>query len=112
MLFSMQYHEILIFANHPYVADNSHNQDLQQMRRVCKMSASAIAQLLLLYERQWSLARINIQAVKIVFSAALVHLYDVCEDEPNSNNVLQSLADLKVCCHALCLFSRCFNNGT
>ncbi|KAJ5465321.1 fungal-specific transcription factor domain-containing protein [Penicillium daleae] len=71
---NMQYHEILIFANHPFVTNSAVNAlHTRDMDHICRTSASAIAKLLMLYERQWTLVRINIQAVKIVFSATLVH---------------------------------------
>jgi hypothetical protein len=108
----MQYHEILIFANHPFVTNSAvsalHTRD---MDHICRTSASAIAQLLILYERQWTLVRINIQAVKIVFSAALVHLYALCDNTVTIDAATHVLKDLKVCCHALCQFSRSFHNG-
>lgn len=103
---SMQFHQSLIYAYRPWMS-KSHSQQQQaqgpaagQARKMCKDSASAIAQLLRLYEERWTLRRINIQAVAITFSAALLLVFATVshyqwerEDE--------TLADLSTCLRGL-----------
>ncbi|KAH8691881.1 fungal-specific transcription factor domain-containing protein [Talaromyces proteolyticus] len=109
---NMQYHEILIFANHPFAINTRLNiPHMQDIAHICRTSASAIAQLLKVYERQWGLFRVNIQAVKIVFSATLVHLYTIYDNTSTIDHANQALEDLKICCHALCQFSRSWHNA-
>jgi hypothetical protein len=108
----MQYYEILIFANHPFVASNNNDNTMHDMRRTCTESAHAIARLLLLYERQWTLRRIHIQAIHIGFSASLVHLHSAYAPGTARHVKLRSLADLKIRCQALREFSTGFNSGT
>ncbi|PVH78285.1 hypothetical protein DL98DRAFT_422331 [Cadophora sp. DSE1049] len=104
ILLHMQYYQSGIYAHRPCMS-KSHIQPQQGLgadyaRRMCIDSASAIAQLLRLYEERHTLRRINIQAVAITFSAALllvfatvVHYQREREDE--------ILADLSVCFRAL-----------
>ena len=74
----MQFYQSLIYAHRPWMS-KAHSQLQQakgpgadQARKVCMDSACAIARLLRLYEERWTLRRINIQAVAITFSAALL----------------------------------------
>jgi hypothetical protein len=77
-LFSMQYHQTVIHSHRPWMSkryiqpDPPQGNGYSHARRMCIESAAAIARLLRLYERQYSLSRINIQAVPITCSAALI----------------------------------------
>ena len=100
----MQYYQSVIYAYRPWMS-KSHIQPprgpgADHARKMCIDSASAISQLLRLYEERYTFRRINIQAVAITFSAALLlvfatvfHYQREREDE--------ILADLSVCFRAL-----------
>jgi hypothetical protein len=100
----MQYYQSVIYAHRPCMS-KSHIQPQRgpgadHARKTCIDSASAISHLLRLYEERYTLRRINIQAVAITFSAALLlvfatvlHYQREREDE--------ILADLSVCFRAL-----------
>jgi hypothetical protein len=100
----MQYYQSVIYAYRPWMS-KSHIQlqrapSSDHARKMCMDSASAIAQLLRLYEERYTFRRVNIQAVAITFSAALLlvfatvfHYQREREDE--------ILADLSVCFRAL-----------
>ena len=100
----MQYYQSVIYAYRPWMS-KSHIQPQRgpgadHARKMCIDSASTIAQLLRLYEERYTFRRINIQAVAITFSAALLLVFATVfyyqrerEDE--------ILADLSVCFRAL-----------
>ena len=100
----MQYYQSVIYAYRPWMS-KTHIQPQRgpgadHARKMCIDSASTIAQLLRLYEERYTFRRINIQAVAITFSAALLlvfatvfHYQREREDE--------ILADLSVCFRAL-----------
>lgn len=103
----MQFYQSLIYAHRPWMSKN-HNQpqqaqgpDAGQARKVCMDSASAIAQLLRLYEERWTLRRINIQAVAITFSAALLLVFATASHYYQREREDEILADLSACLRAL-----------
>ena len=103
---SMQFHQSLIYAYRPWMS-KTHSQQQQaqgpgagQARKMCKDSASAIAQLLRLYEERWTLRRINIQAVAITFSAALLLVFATVSHYQRERED-EILADLSACLRAL-----------
>ncbi|KAJ4413401.1 hypothetical protein N0V82_008570 [Gnomoniopsis sp. IMI 355080] len=69
-------------------------------RKMCMDSASAIAQLLRLYEDRYTLRRINIQAVAITFSAALLLVFATVSRYQRDKGD-EILSDLSVCFRAL-----------
>lgn len=71
-----------------------------QARKVCMDSACAIARLLRLYEERWTLRRINIQAVAITFSAALLLVFATVSHYQRERED-EILADLSACLRAL-----------
>ncbi|KAG0647038.1 Nitrogen assimilation transcription factor nit-4 [Hyphodiscus hymeniophilus] len=104
ILLHMQYYQSVIYAHRPCMSKRhiqpGRGLGTDHARKICIDSASAIAQLLRLYEERYTLRRINIQAVAITFSAALLlvfatvlHYQQEREDE--------ILADLSVCFRAL-----------
>lgn len=102
----MQFHQSLIYAHRPWMS-KTHSQPHQakgpaadQARRVCMDSASAIAQLLRLYEERWTLRRINIQAVAITFSAGLLLVFATVSRYQREGED-KILADLSACLRAL-----------
>lgn len=108
LLLHMQYHEVMIFANHPLISIPG--KVVTDTRRRCAESARSIALLLQLYKRWWSLRRMNIQGLHTIFSAALVHLHVACTSENESVRDL-AVADLRICCEALSDLSRAFQSA-
>ena len=76
----------------------------------CVSAAVQIAKLLRLYKMQHSLKRINLQAVHIIFTAALVLIHDVCV-RPHVES-RQSLQELQFCCHALGEIGQYYGSAT
>lgn len=103
----MQYHEVMVFANYPFISTpaNGSSGSTSESRRTCSQSAKAIGALLHLYERLWTLGRLNIQCVHMCFSATLLHLYIACTSDLEDVQQ-QAISDLDVCCHALSQLSR------
>lgn len=102
----MQFYQSLIYAHRPWMS-RTHSQPQQakgpgadQARKVCMDSASAIARLLRLYEERWTLRRINIQAVAITFSAALLLVFATVSRYQRERED-EILADLSACLRAL-----------
>ncbi|EAS35971.2 fungal specific transcription factor [Coccidioides immitis RS] len=110
LLLHMQYHEVMIFANHPLIAGAS-GAMTTDIREGCAESARAIALILQIYKQQWSLRRMNIQGVHMIFSATLVHLLLSCTSEDSSTREA-AVNDLKVCCEALKELSIAFRSAT
>lgn len=78
----MQYHQILIFFHRPWVSKSyiqpqnpKQGPGYQHARKTCIESATAIARLLLLYEKYYTFRRINNQVVAIIFTAALILIF-------------------------------------
>lgn len=109
LLLHMQYHEVIIFANHPLISVPG-KVVATDTRRRCAESARSVALLLQIYKQWWSLRRMNIQGVHTIFSAALVHLHVACTSETESVREL-AVADLRICCEALSDISRAFRSA-
>ncbi|KAK2754287.1 hypothetical protein FQN54_007167 [Arachnomyces sp. PD_36] len=109
LLLHMQYHEVIIFANHPLISIPG-KMVATDTRRRCAESARSIALFLQLYKQWWSLRRMNIQGVHTIFSAALIHLHVACTSETESIRDL-AVADLGLCCEALSDLSRAFGSA-
>jgi hypothetical protein len=108
----MQYHEIVISVNRPLLSTvGEGREDDDYARGVCTTSASAIANLVSLYRRLWTLRRVNIQAVRICLTASLIHLYNLSVGPIREPQWSQSLKDLEICCEALSELSKAFNSS-
>ena len=102
----MQYYQSIIYAHRPWMS-NRHIQPQPPQgpgaghaRKMCMDAASSIAQLLRLYEERYTLRRMNIQAVAITFSAALLLVFaTVSRYQPQREDEI--LADLSACFRAL-----------
>lgn len=104
----MQYYQSLIYAHRPWMSKSRAQSQPPRgpgaghARQVCMDAASAVAQLLRLYEERYTLRRINIQAVAITFSAALLLVFATVSQyyvQPDRADAI--LADLSVCFRAL-----------
>lgn len=94
-----QYHEVMIFANHPFFSPPNSRQSLQSQKKYPE-SARKITQITRLYSRLWTLRRMNIQFIHPMFTASMVHLYIACTSN-NREVYAAAVADLKDCCNAL-----------
>lgn len=78
---SLHYHQALIHAHRPFISRHSiqppskREDGFLHARKRCIDSAIAIAKLLHLYERYFTFRRMNIQAVAITCSAALMLIF-------------------------------------
>ena len=100
----MQYYQSVIYAYRPWMSKSQVQPQwgpgADHARKMCIDSASAIAQLLRLYEERYTFRRINIQAVAITFSAALLLVFaSVIHHQRERGDEI--LANLSVCFRAL-----------
>lgn len=113
----MQYHTLMILVNRPFFAATTTTMpdvafsDPKVGRPACTESARSISKLLQLYRRLYSLRRINIQAVHLIFTASLVHVLNACEAAEQS---LRNSAwkDLEVCQQALSELGKGFQSAS
>lgn len=101
----MQYYQGLIYAYRPWMSKGYIHEPIQgcgagHARKMCMDSATAIAQLLRLYEDSYTLRRINIQAVAITFSAALLLVFATVSRYQRDRED-EILSNLSVCFRAL-----------
>ncbi|OGM49528.1 hypothetical protein ABOM_001671 [Aspergillus bombycis] len=81
ILLHMQYHQTIIHAHRPWISKRYIQPQPPQgpghvhARKMCIESAIAISQLLHLYESQYTFRRMNVQAVSITCSAALMLIF-------------------------------------
>lgn len=113
----MQYHQIIIYIHRPFLSTGSMpspsslGNQYDNPRAICIESAFAISKLIHQYERLYTLRRINIQAVSVVFSASLLLLFaslSVRQDDDHADCV----AHLDLCTHALAEMGECYENAT
>ncbi|EEP76402.1 predicted protein [Uncinocarpus reesii 1704] len=110
LLLHMQYHELMIFANHPLIAAADSSLTAKSIK-TCNKSARAITFLLQVYSQTWSLRRMSVQGVHMIFSAALVHLLLACTSNLAPQREI-AVANLKACCEALKELSTPFRSAS
>lgn len=77
----MQYYQNVIHTHRPWMSSSyiqpqpPQGPGYMHAQRMCIKSATAIAMLIQTYERQFSLRRVNVQSVAIVFSAAILLIF-------------------------------------
>ncbi|KAI1488824.1 fungal-specific transcription factor domain-containing protein [Biscogniauxia mediterranea] len=116
LLLHMQYHQTIIHTHRPwmsstYLAPEPQGSSISTNARMkCVDSAVAIAKLLQLYESRYTLRRMNIQAVGITCSAALLLIFAVRAGYKGSggNELGQHLS---ACFRALDEFSSSWENA-
>jgi len=99
LILHAQYHEAMIFANHPFMTTPGVAQSPDSRRKYIE-SARVITRIIVMYKRLWSLRRINIQLIHPMFTASMVHLYIACTSE-NRDMHAAAVSDLEICCDAL-----------
>jgi hypothetical protein len=79
-------------------------------RDACRKAAHSIAKLLRIFDRLYTLRRINVQAVHLIFTASLIHVYDACSFS-GSDARDSAAAELEICCYALREMGQQFKNA-
>ncbi|KAF6803824.1 fungal specific transcription factor [Colletotrichum musicola] len=106
ILLHMQYHQCIIHAHRPWISKSYlQPQPLRgpgagHARMMCMSSATSIARLLRLYESRYSLRRMNLLAVPITFSAALLLIFALVSRHQRRREE-EVLAHLSTCFRAL-----------
>ncbi|KAJ5168261.1 uncharacterized protein N7482_003855 [Penicillium canariense] len=106
LLLHMHYYQVIIHAHRPWMSKRSIQPQPAQgpghthARKMCVESATAIAKLLHLYELRYTFRRVNIQAVAITCSAALMLIFANVLDR-RFNHEHKIVAHLNVCFRAL-----------
>ncbi|KAI1262918.1 fungal-specific transcription factor domain-containing protein [Xylariaceae sp. FL1019] len=112
ILLHMQYHQIIIYSQRPWMRSSNTHVDpfLADARGQCIKSAVIIAELLKIYESRYTLRRINVQAVGITCSAALLLIFGIV-----TKYTLPDGKDLKpylsICFRAMEEFSSAWENA-
>lgn len=111
----MQYHCVMIITNRPFFVSTRKIIDLTPLeisrrRDTCTDAADDLAKLVDIYRRLYGLKRINIQAVHLLFTATLIHVFTACGalDKTKSDHAWKSL---EICCQALSEMSLSFRNA-
>ncbi|KAM5370266.1 hypothetical protein ACJZ2D_008562 [Fusarium nematophilum] len=117
ILLHMQYYQIMIYIHRPFLSGGglppsaAHPSPLGNSRAICIDSAKAISKLVRIYERTYTLRRINIQAVSIIFSASLLLVFASITATPEIED--EDLAThLEVCSHALAEIGEYYENSS
>lgn len=102
----MHYHQAVIHAHRPWISKSSIQPQPAQgpghkhARKMCVDSAAAIAKLLHLYESRYTFRRMNIQAVAITCSAALMLIFATVLNR-DFNHDQETVTHLSLCYRAL-----------
>jgi hypothetical protein len=102
----MHYHQAIIHAHRPWISKSSIQPQPAQgpghnhARKMCVESATAIAKLLHLYELRYTFRRMNIQAVAITCSAALILMFATILNRDFTHDH-ETVAHLSLCFRAL-----------
>lgn len=105
-----QFHETMIFANHPFITTPRMGKSTDSRRKYIH-SAREITKIVGIYKRLWSLRRINIQGIHPMFTAAMVHLYVACTSRCYDEFTV-AISDLQGCCEAVKEASQAFELAT
>lgn len=112
----MQYHCVAIVTARPFFASSKKllgllPQEIAIHRNSCTSSANSVARLIQIYRRLYGLRRINVQAVHLIFTAALVHVFMACgaQDAARSDTAWKNL---ELCCQALAEIGVAYKNST
>lgn len=85
--------------------------EIADIRNQCTESANVVAKLLDAYRRQYTLRRINVQAVHLVFTATLIHVFTACGAMDRSRSE-KAWKNLEICCQALSEMGLVFKNAS
>lgn len=116
---SMAYHHFQILIHRPWTSRRSQpwtgqGPGFRHARQTCNTSASNISQLLVQYEKDYSFRRMHSYAVNVIFSAALISLFNVIASKgrPSPDTVpSEATTHLSVFFRALDDLSRSFDSA-
>ncbi|PVH71352.1 hypothetical protein DL98DRAFT_106605 [Cadophora sp. DSE1049] len=117
LLLQMQYHQFMIYIHRPFISKYRSQPyppvgpSYNHARTTCMESAVAISQLLTRYRSAYTLRLINVQAVSIVFSAALILVFATVSEIRGDTNVDLN-THLSTCCRGLAELGKTFQNAT
>jgi hypothetical protein len=116
----MQFYTVVIFLFRPYFSRDilRWTQSMSQEGRSavatvgadCISAAHRLVELLRCYRKQHSLRYTNIQIVHLIFTGALVHIYNACTCSPGESQT--ALDDLQFCCQSLGEIGQTYGNAT
>jgi len=112
---SMQYHCIMILVHRPFFSVRTGLSGLSfaevtASRNACTEAAASIARLVQIYRRLYTLRRINVQTVHLIFTATLIHVVNACGSlDPDRSD--KAWKDLEVCCQALSEIGLAYKNA-
>jgi hypothetical protein len=112
----MQYHEVIILLYRPFLsyracrAASISGDEVLEAKEACSHAASTITKLLQMYQRLYTLRRINITAVHITFTTALVHLFEACNTQYSSSATRHE--SLQTCCQALSKMGQAYKSAS
>ena len=96
----MQYHATLIMLHRPFLKMVATDPSLKHVKEICQVAATAISNLLEKYQKYWySMRRINVIPVHIIFTAATVHLLNIWNE--TGLNKINASRGLKICFDSL-----------
>ncbi|KAI8230567.1 hypothetical protein K4K55_006548 [Colletotrichum sp. SAR 10_96] len=108
LLLHMQYYQNVIHAHRPWMSSSylqpqpPQGPGYMHAQRMCIESAAAVAKLILLYERRYSLRRVNIQGVAVIFSAAIILIFaSMSRRRRRRAKTAETATHLSVCFRAL-----------
>jgi hypothetical protein len=112
----MQYHCIVILVNRPLftAAKNFPTLSAREIfscRDACRQAANSISRLIRIFDRLYTLRRICVQAVHMIFTASLIHVFNAC-GKSNSDVSNSAAAQLEICCYALREMGQQFKHAT
>ncbi|KAK1716026.1 fungal-specific transcription factor domain-containing protein [Colletotrichum acutatum] len=106
ILLHMQYYQNVIHAHRPWMSSSyiqpqpPQGPGYMHAQQMCIESAAAVAKLILIYERQYSLKRVHIQGVAIIFSAAIILIF-ASISRRRRKRTTETATHLSVCFRAL-----------
>lgn len=96
----LQYHATLILLHRPFLKMVATDPSLNHVKEICQVAATAISNLLEKYQKYWySMRRINVIPVHIIFTAATVHLLNIWNE--TGLNKINASRGLKICFDSL-----------
>lgn len=111
----MQYHCILVITTRPFFASAKKliglsPAEIATTRDACTNSANAVARLLQTYRRLYGLRRINVQAVHLIFTVTLIHVFTACGATDQTRSDI-AWKNLEICSQALSEIGLAYRNA-
>ncbi|KAJ5378262.1 uncharacterized protein N7496_005671 [Penicillium cataractarum] len=111
----MQLHALRIIVDRPFVLSDAATSALapdqiSESRESCNGAALGITKLVQIFRRHYSLRRVNIQAVHLIFTAMLVHVHNACLSE-DYEICHAAQRHLEICSQALGEIGQAYKNA-